>query len=75
MANNNDLGINEHTRPEEAVRLAMERETNARAFYLQCMEIANDPGVKKLFEFLAREEQRHFELLEREYNRFIEAEN
>ena len=69
------FGVDEHTRPEEAVRLAMERETQAREFYLRCAAIVADPGVKKMFEFLAREEARHFELLEREHDRFIAGEN
>ncbi len=70
-----DFGVNEQTRPEEAVRLAMEREKQAQQFYLRCAAIVADPGVKKMFEFLAHEESRHFELLEREYDRFIAGEN
>lgn len=67
--------VNEQTRPEEAVKLAMERERRAREFYLKCAGIVADPGVKKMFEFLASEEGRHFDLLEREYDRFIAGEN
>lgn len=75
MASDAELGIREDMRPEEAVRLAMERETRAREFYLRCAAIAGDPGVKKMFEFLAREEAKHFELLEKEYNRFFVGDN
>ena len=75
MSSKNDFGVNEHTRPEEAVRIAMERERRAREFYLQCAGIVSDPGVKKMFEFLAKEENRHFDLLEKEYDRFIAGEN
>jgi rubrerythrin len=53
----------------------MEREQKAREFYLTCAGIVSDPGVKKMFEFLAKEEARHYELLEREYDRFIAGEN
>ncbi len=60
---------------EEAVKIAMEREKKAREFYLKCAAIVSDPGVKKMFEFLAKEEARHYELLEREYDRFIAGEN
>jgi len=70
-----DFGVNESTRPEEAVKLAMERERTAREFYLRCAGIVTDPGVKKMFEFLAKEENRHFDLLEKEYDRFIAGEN
>ena len=75
MASDAELGVNENTRPEEAVRLAMERESRARAFYQRCAQIVTNPGVKKMFEFLAKEEERHFELLEKEYNRFFSGDN
>ena len=75
MTGKDEFGVNEHTRPEEAVRIAMEREKKAREFYLMCAGIVGDPGVKKMFEFLAREEGKHFDLLEREHDRFISGEN
>jgi len=49
------FGVNEDTRPDEAVKLAMERERKAREFYLRCAGVVHDPGVKKMFEFLAKE--------------------
>ncbi|MFI5142998.1 MAG: ferritin family protein [Thermoanaerobaculales bacterium] len=70
-----EFGVNESTRPEQAVKIAMDREEKARQFYLKSAATVADPGVKKMFEFLAREEARHFELLEREYDRFIAGEN
>lgn len=75
VATDAELGVNENTRPEEAVRLAMERERRAREFYLRCAQIVADPGVKKMFEFLAKEESKHFEILEKEYNRFFLGDN
>jgi len=75
MSGANEFEVNEQTRPEEAMKLAMERERKARDFYLQCAGIVADPGVKKMFEFLANEEGRHFDLLEKEYDRFIAGEN
>lgn len=75
MAGDAEYGVNENTKPEEAVRLAMEREKRASEFYLRCAQIAGDPGVKKMFEFLAREEIKHFDLLEKEYNRFFTGDN
>jgi rubrerythrin len=75
MSGKGKFGVNEHTRPEEAVKIAMEREQKAREFYLMCAGIVGDPGVKKMFEFLAKEEAKHYDLLEREYDRFIAGEN
>jgi rubrerythrin len=75
MSGKEEFGVDEHTRPEEAVKIAMERELKAKEFYLMCAGIVGDPGVKKMFEFLAREETKHFDLLEREYDRFISGEN
>jgi rubrerythrin len=69
-----DFGVNEDTGADEALRLAMERERRARAFYVRCASVVNDPGVRKMFDFLAREEGHHFELLEREHDRFIAGE-
>jgi rubrerythrin len=75
MSTKPNFPVDEHTRPEEAVKLAMEREKTAREFYLHCAGIVTDPGVKKMFEFLAGEEGRHFSLLEQEYDRFIAGDN
>ena len=75
MSQPDEFGVHENTRPEEAVKLAMVRESKARDFYLRCAGIVNDPGVKKMFEFLAKEESRHFDLLEKEYDRFIARED
>lgn len=75
MSRKGEFGVDEHTRPEEAVKIAMEREQKAREFYLMCAGIVGYPGVKKMFEFLAKEEAKHYDLLEREYDRFIAGEN
>lgn len=72
---NDEFGVNENTRPEQAVKIAMEREKKAQEFYLRCAGIVADPGVKKMFEFLAKEESKHFGLLEKEYDRFFSREN
>lgn len=71
MSKIDEFGVHEGTRPEEALRLAMQREKKAQEFYLRCASIVADPGVKKMFEFLAKEELRHHDLLEGEYNRFV----
>jgi len=74
MSERSDEKINENLRPEEAIQVAMERERRARDFYLQCAKTVVDPGVRKMFEFLAKEEINHLALLEREYDRFIARE-
>jgi rubrerythrin len=70
-----ETGIPENITPEAAVRMAMERERRAGEFYGHCAATVNDPGVKRLFLFLEAEERRHFELLEREHDRFLTPEN
>ena len=75
MSGKSEFGINQHTTPGEALQTAMKREKAAHDFYLECANAVGDPGVKKLFEFLAREETKHFELIEKEYNRFVAGEN
>jgi rubrerythrin len=74
MSERSDEKVNENLRPEEAIQLAMERERRARDFYQQCAQTVRDPGVRKMFEFLAKEEVNHLALLEREYDRFIARE-
>ncbi len=48
----------------EAYRTAMEMERHGHHFYHQAAENAQDPEVKKFFDFLAAEEVRHFEILQ-----------
>jgi len=75
MSDKDEFNVNENTGADEAIRIAMERERSARAFYMRCASIVKDPGVRKMFEFLAKEEGRHLELLEKEHDRFIVSEN
>jgi rubrerythrin len=74
MSERENEGIDKNLRPEEAIQLAMERERRARDFYRDCAKTVDDPGVRKMFEFLAKEEVNHLTLLEREYDRFIARE-
>jgi rubrerythrin len=69
------MSVDENITPEAAVKLAMEREQRANEFYRDCAAVVKDPGVKRLFEFLSAEEQRHHDLLQREYERFLAREN
>jgi len=61
--------IDESTTPQEAVRMAIEREKSAYEFYTQAAKIAKYPGTKTMFESLAREELKHRRLLEEELNK------
>jgi rubrerythrin len=51
--------------PHDALKVALEAEQRARAFYEQVFAAATDPGVKLLAAALAQEEGQHVELLER----------
>jgi rubrerythrin len=61
--------IDETTTPQEAIRMAIEREKGALEFYTQAVKIARYPGTKQMFEFLAKEEMKHRRMLEEELNK------
>ncbi len=61
--------IDERTTPEEAVRLAIEREKAAYEFYIKAAKAAKYPGTREMFESLAREELGHRRRLEEELNK------
>ncbi len=61
--------IDERTTPEEAVRLAIEREKAAYEFYTKAAKVAKYPGTREMFEALAREELGHRQRLEEELNK------
>lgn len=52
------------TRVEEAIALAVEREKEARDFYLQKAVLMENPKFKRLYEYLAGEEVKHLGYLE-----------
>jgi rubrerythrin len=64
-----ELKIDKNTSPAEAVRLALKQEVKARKFYEECAKIVNHPGAKKMFEFLAGEERKHEDLIQKELDR------
>lgn len=61
--------IDDSTTPQEAVRLAIEREKTANHFYTQAARIAKYPGTKQMFEFLAKEEEKHLKILQAELDK------
>ncbi|MBM4333215.1 MAG: hypothetical protein FJ117_18685 [Deltaproteobacteria bacterium] len=61
--------LDETTTPQEAIRMAMEREKGSHEFYTQAAKIAKYPGTRQMFEFLAKEELKHRRILEEELNK------
>jgi rubrerythrin len=61
--------LDETTTPQEAIRIAMEREKGSHEFYTQAAKIAKYPGTKQMFEYLAKEELKHRRMLEAELNK------
>lgn len=61
--------IDGKTTPQEAIRLAIEREKSSYEFYTQAAKIAKYPGTKVMFESLAQEEIKHRQILEEELNK------
>lgn len=51
--------IDETTTPQEAIRIAIEREKGSHEFYNQAAKISKSPGTRQMFEFLAKEELKH----------------
>ncbi|MCK8602557.1 ferritin-like domain-containing protein [Desulfoferrobacter suflitae] len=48
----------------DVVQFAIEKEEKAMDFYQKCADRAKNPGIKKFFEEMAEEEQRHKKLLQ-----------
>ena len=61
--------IDDKTTPEEAIRMAIEREKGSFEFYTQAVKIAKYPGTRQMFEFLAKEEIKHRRMLEEELSK------
>ncbi len=50
---------------DEVFRMGMDVEKNGEAFYRKAAELAKDPGIRKAFEYLAKEEKSHWETFSR----------
>jgi rubrerythrin len=48
---------------DNVISFAMEKEEKAMLFYQKCADRATNPGIKKFFQEMAEEENRHLELL------------
>ncbi len=63
--------ISASTDEKEAIRIALEMETEGFKYYKEVAEKADDPKEKKLFEILTKEEERHYQILNNTYS-FLE---
>jgi rubrerythrin len=68
------INITKDTPLDQAWRVAIERETTAYEFYKQAVGAVTDSSLKKLFEFLMKEEKCHKDLLEDEFEKFFAKE-
>lgn len=48
---------------DDVVSFAIEKEEKAMEFYQKCADRAKNPGIKKFFQEMAEEEQRHRDML------------
>jgi len=60
---------------EEAWRLAMEREQQAKDFYAEMADMVEDSALKNLFAFLVEQEANHKRLLAEEYEKLFAADD
>ena len=56
---------------EEAWRLAIEREQEARDFYAEMADMVEDSALKNLFAFLIEQEENHKRMLQEEYEKLF----
>ena len=61
--------MEDHEALSKAWRAAIKEEGAAEKRYRRAAEMASDPAVKSLFEYLAGEETRHKTLLDDEYQK------
>ena len=63
-----DIPIRENAADTDALRIAMDYERRGYDLYDRAAASAEDPTAKEIFRFLAGEENRHFVLLQENYN-------
>ncbi|MFP4586255.1 MAG: ferritin-like domain-containing protein [Desulfococcaceae bacterium] len=57
----------------EILKNAILLETRGQAFYRNVAEQTDHPGVREFFELMAQEEERHIEMLRKQYRSFSET--
>ena len=60
---------------DEALRLAVQREQEARDFYQEIFDMVEDSALKNLLAFLIKQEENHKRLLEDEYEKMFAADD
>ena len=63
------MRITKDTPLDQAWRIAIEREKNAFEFYRDALEVVTDTSLRKLFEFLMKQEEHHQQLLEDQFDK------
>ncbi len=61
--------------PFDAIKMAIEHEKRSMEFYQKAAQKAEDPGTKKMFEGMAKEEEEHLRTLEEELDRELYKED
>jgi len=61
-------GVNPDTNEIDALRIAMDSETDAIDYYTEILMKSNDDEVNKILETIIEQEKKHYFLLEQEFN-------
>jgi rubrerythrin len=70
-----DMAIDANMTPVEVLRLALEREKQALAFYTEAAEQCHHPAAKATFLEIAEEEKRHMRRIEEDLDRYFYQDN
>jgi len=69
------MPIDPNTPPIDILRMAIEREKAAHAFYLEAAAVAQHPATKQTLKEMAEEEERHIHQLEEQLDKFFYQDN
>ncbi len=69
------MPIDPNTPPIDILRMALEREKQAHAFYKEAAAVAQHPATKQTLLEMAEEEERHVRHIEEQLDRFFYADN
>lgn len=69
------MTIDPNTEPVEILKMALQKEKEAFAFYTEAAAVARHPAAKATLQAMAEEEERHIRHLEEELDRFFFTDN
>ena len=69
------MPIDPNTPPIDILRMALEREKAAHAFYVEAAAAARHPATKQTLQEMAEEEAGHIRHLEEQLDRFFYSDN